>query len=67
MNKESSAKLMKKFAALRPKTYSYLIDDGDKKDKKTQKKCLIKQKLKFGDCKHCLEATQLGNNVDSLR
>ena len=67
LNKESSAKLMKKFAALRPKTYSYLIDDGDKKDKKTQKKCLIKQKLKFGDCKHCLEATQLGNNVDSFR
>ena len=31
MNKESNAKLMTEFAALRPKAYSYLIDDGDKK------------------------------------
>ena len=46
---------MTEFVALRPKTYSYLMDDGgsDKKAKGT-KKCVIKQRLKFGDCKDCL-------------
>ena len=43
------------FAALRPKTYSYLTDDGnsDKKAKGT-KKCVIKRILKFNDYKDCL-------------
>ena len=37
---------MTEFAALRPKTYSYLMDDGNN-DKKTNgtKKCLIKKYL----------------------
>ena len=37
---------MTEFVALRPKTYSYLMDDGnsDKKAKGT-KKCVIKQYL----------------------
>ena len=67
LNKESSAKLMTEFAALKPKTYSHLIDDSDKKKIKRHKKCAIKQKLKFVDCKHCLETTQLENNLDSFR
>ena len=48
-------KIMTKFVALRPKTYSYLMDDGgsDKKAKGT-KMCFIKQRLKFNDCKDCL-------------
>ena len=48
-------KIMTKFAALRPKTYSYLIDDdnSDKKAKGT-KKCVIKRTLKFNDYKDCL-------------
>ena len=42
---------------LRPKTYSYLIDDGDKNKKtKDAKKCVLKRKLKFKAYKHCLES-----------
>ena len=43
MKDEMGGKIMTKFAALRPKTYSYLMDDGrnDKKVKGT-KKCVIK-------------------------
>ena len=46
---------MREFVALRRKTYSYLMDDGntDKKAKGT-KKCVIKRILKFNDCKNCL-------------
>ena len=41
---------MTEFVGLRPKTYSYLIDDcsGDKKAKGT-KKCVTKRILKFED------------------
>ena len=31
------------------------------KNQKAQKKCVIKRKLKFENCKNCLEATQLDN------
>ena len=43
------------FVALRPKTYSYLMDDGntDKKAKGTRK-CVIKRILKVNDYKNCL-------------
>ena len=43
MKDELRGKIMIEFAALRPKTYSYLMDDGggDKKTKGT-KKCVIK-------------------------
>ena len=46
---------MTEFAALRPKKYSYLMDDGnsDKKAKAT-KKFVIKRVLKFNDYKDCL-------------
>ena len=58
---------MKKFVALRAKTYSYLIDDSseDKKAKRT-KKSDIKGKLNFQDYKNCLEATQLENKIKHL-
>ena len=48
-------KIMMEFVALRPKTYSYLMDDSwsDKKAKVT-KKCVIKRRLKFNDYKDCL-------------
>ena len=48
-------KIMTEFVELRPKTYSYLMDDGntDKKAKGT-KKCVIKQRLKFSDYENCL-------------
>ena len=46
---------MIKFVALRPKTYSYLMDD-DSEAKKTKgaQKCVIKRMLKFNDYKDCL-------------
>ena len=55
MKDELGGKIMTEFAALRPKTYSYLMDGGgsDKKAKGT-KKCVIKRRLKFNDYKVCL-------------
>ena len=55
MKDELGGKTMTKFATLRPKTYSNLMDDGnsDKKAKGT-KKFVIKETLKFNYCKDCL-------------
>ena len=55
MKDELEGKIMIEFAALRPKTYSYLMDDGnsDKKAKGT-KKCVIKRILKFNGYKDYL-------------
>ena len=55
MKDELGGKIMTEFVALRPKTYSYLMDDGgsDKKAKGT-KKCVTKRRLKFNDYKDCL-------------
>ena len=36
------------------------------KNQKAQKKCVIKRKLKFENCKNCLEATQLDNKIKYL-
>ena len=60
-------KLMAKFIGLGGKTYSYLIDDGSA-DKKAKgiKKCVIKRKHKFENCKSSLEATQLYNKIKCL-
>ena len=59
MKDELGGKIMKEFVGLRPKAYSYLIDNGsnDKKAKST-KKCVIKRKHKFEGYKNCLEGTQ---------
>ena len=67
MKDELGRKIMTKFVGLRAKTYSYLMDDNneDKKAKST-KKCVIKIKLKFGNYKNCLEATQLVNKINYL-
>ena len=55
MKDELGGKAMAKFVALKPKIYSYLMDDGrnDKKAKET-KKCFIKRSLRFNDYKDCL-------------
>ena len=54
MKDELGGKVMTEFAALTPKTYSYLMDDGNS-DKKTKwaKKCVIKRRLKFNNYKNC--------------
>ena len=55
MKDELGGKIMTEFAALIPKTYSYLTDDceEDKKAKGT-KKCVIKRRLTFNDYRYCL-------------
>ena len=55
MKDELGEKIIKEFVSLRPKTYSYLTDDG-KEDKKAKgtKKCVIKRMIKFDDYKKCL-------------
>ena len=55
MKDKLRGKIMTEFVALRPKTYTYLMDDDNtaKKSKGT-KKCVIKGILKFNDYKKCL-------------
>ena len=55
MKDELGGKIITEFVTLRPKTYSYLTDDGkiDKKAKGT-KKCVIKRIITFDDYKNCL-------------
>ena len=52
---ELGRKIITEFVTLRPKTYSYLINDC-KEDKKAKgiKKCVKKRKIKFIDYKNCL-------------
>ena len=55
MKDELGGKIITEFVTLRPKTYSFLTDDG-KEDKKAKvtKKCVIKKMIKFSDYKKCL-------------
>ena len=53
---ELGGKIMKELCALRAKTYTYLMNDGNKKKKsKGIKKCIIKRRLCLKTIKiHCL-------------
>ena len=52
---ELGGKIIAEVVALRPRTYAYLMDDGsDHKKAKGTKKCVIKQKFMFENCKGCL-------------
>ena len=54
MKDELAGKIMTEFEAPRPKTYSYLMDDGNSdKRAKGKKKRVIKRILKFNDYKDC--------------
>ena len=55
MKDELSGKIITEFVILRPKTYSYLTEDG-KEDKKAKgtKECVIKKMIKFNDYNKCL-------------
>ena len=55
MKDELGGKIMTKFVALRPKAYSYLMDDdGEAKMAKGTKKCVTEKMLKCNDYKNCL-------------
>ena len=55
MKDELGGKIITEFVTLRPKTYSFLTDNG-KEDKKAKgtKKWIIKKMIKFNDYKKCL-------------
>ena len=55
MKDELGGTIMVGVIAMRPKTYSYLMDDGNSdKIAKWTKKCVIKQIIKFNDYKNWL-------------
>ena len=55
MKDEVGGKIITEFVALRPKTCSYLMDDGNTNKKaKGTKNCITKRILKFNDYKNCL-------------
>ena len=60
MKDELGGKIITEFVTLRPKTYSFLTDDGkENKKPKGTKKCIIKKKIKFNDYKKCLFSDEL--------
>ena len=67
MKDELGGQIMKEFAGLRAKAYSYLKENNDE-DKKARgtKKCVLKRKLNFQDYKNCLEAAQIENEINHL-
>ena len=55
MKDEFGGKIMAEFVALRSKTYSHLIDDGNSnKNDKGTKACVIKRELMFEYYRKCL-------------
>ena len=55
MKYELGGKIITEFVTLRPKTNSFLTDDGKEDEKaKGTKKCVIKKMIKFNDYKKCL-------------
>ena len=53
---ELGGKIMEEFVGLRPKCYSYLMDDGKVDEKvKGTKICVIKRNLMFGNYLECLK------------
>ena len=55
MKNELGCKIITEFVTLRPKTYSYLTDDGkENKTAKGTKKCVIKRMIKFNYYKNYL-------------
>ena len=64
MMDELYGKIMRPSSALATKNCSYLRDNSDKDKKaKVRKAFFTKEILEFEDYKHCLEATQLENNL----
>ena len=67
MKDELGRQIMKKFAGLRAKAYSYLKEHKDDDwNVKGPKKCVIKRKLKFQDYKNFLQAAETENKINHL-
>ena len=68
MKDELDGTIMTEFVGLGAKTYiGYLIADGSKdKIANETKKSLTERKLKSEDYKNCLEAAELGNEINHL-
>ena len=67
MKDELDKKFMKVFVGMRAKAQNYLIDDRSQDKKgKSSKRCVIKRRLKFGNDRNCLEATQLEIKINHL-
>ena len=51
---ELGGRIMKEFVGLRPKMYSYKVEDSELKKCKGIKKCVVKKAMRFEDYKKCL-------------
>ena len=60
MKDELGGKIMKEFISLRPKMYSYRVEESEPKKCKGIKKCVVKKTISFEDYKRCL---QEGRNI----
>ena len=54
MKDELGGKIMKEFISLRPKMYSYRVEESEPKKSKGIKKCVVKKTISFKDYKRCL-------------
>ena len=54
MKDEMGGKIMKEFISLRPKMYSYRVEESEPKTCKGIKKCVVKKTITFKDYKRCL-------------
>ena len=54
MKDELGDKIMKEFISLRPKMYSYRVEESEPKKCKGIKKCIVKKTISFQDYKRCL-------------
>ena len=54
MKDELGGKIMKEFISLRPKMYSYRVEEQESKKCKGIKKCVVKKTISFEDYKRCL-------------
>ena len=67
MKDELGGKIITEFVTLRPKTYSYLTDNGkENKKAKGAKKCVIKKMIKFSDYKKCLLNDDVTENIKKI-
>ena len=54
MKDELGGKIRKEFISLRPKMYSYRVEESEPKKCKGIKKCVVKKTISFEDYKRCL-------------